>query len=152
MSKAFASSLTVLTVVLCGCPAAPPADVEAGFGVFFLATFTAEPSVPPVADRLAVSTSPDQTVAAGSSVSLLGIVRGGEPPFVFTWERVSGPEQRLSGETSPVATVGGLNYGRSQFRLKVRDFVGATATSDVDVTVVPPSLPQSGQAVPAVQQ
>lgn len=141
------AGLSALLLLIAGCPALPPGAAIPGPGVLLVPV---TPAGQPAANRIIVATSPDQTLGLGTSVNLAAVVTGGAPPYSFTWQLVSGPDQRLSGELSPVATVSGLNLGKSEFRVTVADFAGAVAVGDVNVTVVPVPLPLAGQAVPRV--
>lgn len=87
---------------------------------------------------LTANAGPDQTIAVGNTVLLLGSVSGGEPGHAFIWRQASGPVQDTKPEftdNSGAITVVGTTPGIAVFELIVGDSAGASATDTVQVIV-----------------
>ena len=101
--------------------------------IFQGAQTTTQPSTP-----LTVDAGPDQTVAVGYTVLLLGSASGGSGNYIFEWRQASGPAQTTAPQfvtDSPAITVVGTTPGTAVFELIVRDYLGETATRTVRVEV-----------------
>lgn len=94
----------------------------------------------------ATTTNVPPTANAGSdisitlpnnSISLTGKAADSDGTIASTtWTKVSGPAATFTGENTLTPTVSGLTAGIYTFRLTVTDDKGATATDDVNVSVL----------------
>lgn len=76
-----------------------------------------------------------------NSIILAGV--GNDPDGTissFSWVKLSGPTSTLANENTASLTVTNMVEGTYQFRLTVTDNLGATGTSQVQVTVLPASI------------
>lgn len=104
---------------------------------------SSEPGTPTTmpSEPLTVDAGPDQTVAVGYTVLLLGSASGGYGNYIFEWRQASGPAQTTAPQfmtDSPAITVIGTTPGTAVFELIVRDYLGETATRTVRVMVTGP--------------
>ncbi|WP_224361506.1 carboxylesterase family protein [Hyalangium versicolor] len=86
-----------------------------------------------------VQTGPAQTITLPtSSVTLTGSASDADGTIAsYSWTKVSGGTASFSTPTAASTTVSGLVQGTYVFRLTVTDNLGATASADVTVTVLP---------------
>ena len=89
-------------------------------------------NIPPTANAGA-----DQSITLPlNNVSLTGSGTDADGTVVsYAWTKISGPAATITNDTSANTSVTGLVQGVYQFQLKVTDNNGATATSNVQVTV-----------------
>ncbi len=85
-----------------------------------------------VAEPLVVLLGDDQTIAAGTMVSLFAQVSGGRPPYSYAWlpPALFGPNNSPSAVFTPT--------GSTLVGVTVNDASGQTATDERRVTVLPP--------------
>jgi hypothetical protein len=87
---------------------------------------------------LTIDAGPDQTVAVGYTVLLLGTVSGGSGQYQVNWRQVSGPAQTIVPEYAIgtlAITVVGTTPGTAVFKLIVSDYFGEAVIDSVNVTV-----------------
>lgn len=95
---------------------------------------------PPVANA-----GPDQTVTLPTNtLNLTGTGSDNDGNIVrYTWVKASGPAATLGATNQPVLSLADLTEGSYIFRLEVEDNQGATASDDVQVTVMPATVNQA---------
>lgn len=108
-------------------------------------TVNAAPNLAPVANagtNIVLTLPVNSTSLNGSGTDADGAITG------YLWTKIAGPSAgTLTNATSAVASLSGLVQGVYQYRLRVTDNAGATASDTVQVTVNPaPNVPPTANA------
>jgi hypothetical protein len=95
-----------------------------------------------------ISISGDQTITATSTgVSASGIPASGQTITGYLWSKTSGPgTQVITNNTSPSATISGLQTGTYQFTCLVTQSDGQTVSATVTITVTLANIPPVANA------